>query len=92
LAASNQIFILYPDSLKKLEDIVRVLFAIKSKNTILLRTKCDLAPEKDEKLIQLEIERIEGFWKNGESIQELAFMRVLQNLWIYTIINLLNGK
>ncbi len=46
LAASNQIFILSPDSLKKLEHIVRVLLAIKPKNTILLRTKCDMASEK----------------------------------------------
>ena len=35
---------------------MRVVLAIKPKNTILLRTKCDLASDKDHKSIQLEIE------------------------------------
>jgi DUF2075 family protein len=46
---------LYPDSLKNAEHLVRVITAIKPKNTILIRTKCDLYTKKDKRTIEEEI-------------------------------------
>lgn len=49
-------FILFPDSLKNSEHLVRVITAIKPKHTYLIRTQCDKASKKDKKTVEEEIE------------------------------------
>jgi hypothetical protein len=51
----NEVYILYPDSLKNAEHLIKVITSIKPKHTILLRTKCDMASKKDSKTVEQEI-------------------------------------
>lgn len=55
IASVNEAFILYPDSLKNSEHLVRVITAIKPKHTYLIRTHCDKANKKDNKTLEEEI-------------------------------------
>lgn len=55
IAHSNEVFILYPDSLKNAEHLVRVIIAIKPNHTFLVRTHCDKASKTDNKTLEEEV-------------------------------------
>lgn len=55
IALCNQAYILYPDSLKNAENLVRVVAAIKPNHTYLIRTQCDQVSKKDNKTLEEEV-------------------------------------
>jgi hypothetical protein len=52
ISMANQVLILFPDSLKNSEHLVRAIAAIKPKHTILLRTHCDKVTEHSKRTVR----------------------------------------